>query len=141
MKILIAVLLFLISLTINFQVIDFLTELKPVIRNIPIPESALRTEPKDFNYPYYTGNVRASIAEHWKVPEERQKAKAVVVFNIVRNGTLGREKVKIAESTGNKVFDESAIKSIVEASPFLPLPEEYKEKSVRIFFEFVCGEK
>jgi TonB family protein len=57
------------------------------------------------------------------------------MFEIGRDGSI-REQPELEKSSGNTVYDQSALRAITEASPFPPLPPEFKAASLRVHFGF-----
>ena len=42
----------------------------------------------------------------------------------------------VEKSSGNTLYDQSAVRAVMEASPFPPLPPEFKASSLRVHFGF-----
>jgi len=56
--------------------------------------------------------------------------------------THGRIRDPLVEQTsGDSLFDQSALRAVMEASPFPPLPQEFKASSLRVHFGFLPGEQ
>lgn len=49
---------------------------------------------------------------------------------ITKDGSL--EKVEILETSGHEILDETALRSIRDAAPFLPIPEELKKNKLEL---------
>ena len=60
--------------------------------------------------------------------------KAVASFVIAGDGSVSD--IKIEKSSGNKIFDKKVMKTIKSAGPFSPLPLDYDEDDLKIYFEF-----
>jgi protein TonB len=58
----------------------------------------------------------------------------VVLFEIQRDGQVRDPLVE--KSSGNNLYDQSALRAVMEASPFPPLPPEFKASSLRVHFGF-----
>jgi len=82
----------------------------------------------------YRDLLEQRIAQHWRtddVDPRVQNAPAVIVtFVIHRDGAAGN--VRVEQSSGNKVLDNSALRAVYEASPFQPLPAAYDRNEARI---------
>jgi TonB family protein len=90
----------------------------------------------DFPFDYYLRMVQAKIAERWAPPRPAARGgeRAIIMFEIGRDGSI---KMPILEkSSGLSPYDQSALRAVAEASPFPPLPPEFKAPSLRVHFGF-----
>ena len=88
----------------------------------------------DFPYAYYIRQIQQKIQERWMgraIPGQQP----TVVFEIRRDGKLNV--VAIERSSGNAYYDQVALRAINDASPFPPLPEDFKKSVLRIGLQFV----
>lgn len=89
---------------------------------------------------YYT-LIWSRIKGKWALPQgilPRENVEAVIQAKILKNGSvadLGFEK-----HSGNRYFDESAMKAIKKASPFPPLPQWIKDNSIAVGIRFHSSE-
>ena len=60
--------------------------------------------------------------------------RVVVLFEIQRDGQIREPTVE--RTSGNSLYDQSALRAVTEASPFPPLPPEFKASSLRVHFGF-----
>lgn len=78
------------------------------------------------------------VAQKWRTdsidPRIRTLPAAIVTFEILRNGTV--RNVRVFQSSGNVLLDNSAQRAIFEAAPFPPLPNAYDGNSAVIEFWF-----
>jgi TonB family protein len=90
----------------------------------------------DFPFTYYLRQIQAKIGERWVPPRAASAGgeRTIVLFEIGRDGQI-REPV-LERSSGNALYDQSAIRAVTEASPFPPLPPEFKAGSLRVHFGF-----
>jgi TonB family protein len=90
----------------------------------------------DFPFTYYLRQLQAKISERWAPPRPATAGgeRAVIMFEIGRDGSI-REPV-LEKGSGNTLYDQSALRAIAEASPFPPLPAEFKSSSLRVHFGF-----
>lgn len=72
--------------------------------------------------------VKTRINTHWSIlGEDRQSERVTVIgVRIADNGRLMNASVD--ESSGDQMFDRSAMRAVVQADPFPPIPSEVKEK-------------
>jgi len=89
----------------------------------------------------YYSSLWIRIKKQWVLPQSilpRDNIEAIVHTRILRNGAvteLGFEK-----KSGNRYFDESALKAVRKATPFPPLPEWVKDNSIEIGIRFHSSE-
>jgi colicin import membrane protein len=71
---------------------------------------------------YYT-KIRNQIWQQWVYPDIGQKdLEAIISIRIMKDGTISMQKIE--KSSGNPLFDKSAIKAITKANPLSPPPYE-----------------
>jgi protein TonB len=87
-------------------------------------------------YPFYMNALKRKINENWSPPGAgfAQTRATLVVFTIHRDGSV--RGMDIEQSSGDAFYDQAAIRSVLRASPFPPLPPGYAEESMKIFFSF-----
>lgn len=88
-----------------------------------------------FEYGYYIIAIREKIAANWDVPEAMDGVIARVRFRIERNGKV--VDAEILESSGNPLFDNSALRALLKASPLPPLPAKYPQDWLGVRLQFV----
>lgn len=81
----------------------------------------------------YMSNIENRIKNNWYPPKSNTTSRAVVLFELNRNGEVISAKIK--QSSGNALCDKAAI-SAIENTHFDPLPSEYEGDSVPIEFSF-----
>jgi colicin import membrane protein len=73
--------------------------------------------------PYYAV-IWSRIRGQWALPQgilPKENIEAIITAQILRNGTLAD--ATFEKRSGNRYFDESALRAIHKASPFPPLPD------------------
>jgi colicin import membrane protein len=72
--------------------------------------------------------VKTRINSHWSIfGDDRQSERVTIIgVRIADNGRL--MDASIDESSGDQVFDRSAMRAVFQADPFPPIPSEVKEK-------------
>jgi protein TonB len=98
--------------------------------------ASISLDVSDFPFTYYLRQLQAKIGERWAPPRGASAGgeRAVVVFEIGRDGQIKEPAVE--RSSGNAIYDQAALRAIVEASPFPPLPPEFRAPSLRVHFGF-----
>ncbi len=90
---------------------------------------AVSSSQKDrFPYSWYNSFVQSKMYNLWKRPLRsavgQKQATAVVAFRIFRDGHI--ENIRLQESSGSKVMDDSALQAARMADPLPPLPSGFK---------------
>jgi colicin import membrane protein len=89
----------------------------------------------------YYSIIWSKVRQEWALPEgilHDDNLVAVVDAKILRNGNV--DDVSFEKRSGNKYFDESAIKAVRKASPFPPLPEWIKDNYIEVGVRFHSSE-
>lgn len=102
----------------------------------PSGVGALTLDVSDFPYAWYLRTVLQKVAVQWQhqnqVKEPDQKP--IVFVEIQRDGSI--QTPRIDKSSGNALYDQAALRAVMEASPFPPLPEDWTRPSLRVKFRF-----
>jgi len=88
----------------------------------------------DFPYAYYIRQIQQKIQEKWHgraIPGQQP----AVVFEIRRDGRLNV--MVIDRTSGNAYYDQVALRAINDASPFPPLPDDFRKAVLRVGLQFV----
>ena len=59
-------------------------------------------------------------------------------FRIAKDGNILDETVK--DTSGDRLFDEQAMRAVKMAGPFPPLPDGYTDNDLGVYFEFTYRE-
>jgi TonB family protein len=89
---------------------------------------------------YYTV-IWSKIRGKWVLPQgilPRENIYAVIQARILKNGMVAD--LNFEKYSGNRYFDESAMKAIKKASPFPPLPDSIKDNSIEVGIRFHSSE-
>ena len=71
----------------------------------------------------YYSRIRKEIWQHWVFPDTGKKdLEAIISIRILKDGTIIPQRIE--KSSGNPLFDRSAIKALAKASPLSPPPYE-----------------
>jgi TonB family protein len=89
----------------------------------------------DFPYAWYVKIIRDKIAERWD-PNALPGQQPRVAFEISREGKVSVTRIVVRQSSGSRAYDQVAIRAIAEASPFPPLPDDFKNQLVTIDIQF-----
>jgi TonB family protein len=97
-----------------------------------IGESQPKTE-REVDFSLYMANLQRRIKRAWFPPKCPSSKRITVRFNISRNGTL--HNLKLVSPSGESLNDQAAMKAVMNAAPFAPLPDGSPE-DVDIEFKF-----
>lgn len=102
----------------------------------PVPETgSVSLDAEHFPFGYYIVTMKRKIAAFWQVPgAPRETLHCVVYFQVLRNGAIGTPSVEF--SSGNIVFDQAALRSVVRANPLPPLPDGFTDDYLGVHFSF-----
>jgi TonB family protein len=62
----------------------------------------------------------------------------VIYFEIDREGQI-RGDPKVKQSSGDELYDQSALRAVVDSIPFPPLPREFPGQYLKVNFGFDPG--
>ncbi len=82
----------------------------------------------------YMASLRNKIQRSWTPPDVLEEGHAVVVFKVDRYGNIISS--KITESSGNSLYDQSAINAVEQAAPYDEFPETSKKEVLTIQYNF-----
>lgn len=96
------------------------------------PESPITLEGKPFRFPWYLEQLVRKIERNWR--PSSNTLKATVYFRIASDGRLSD--IRIAEESGNFLFDQAARRAVEASAPMPPLPDEYEGDYLGVYFDF-----
>jgi len=105
--------------------------------NAVLPSTgSISLDVSDFPFTYYLRQIQAKISERWAPPRAAAAGgeRAIIMFEIGRDGQI--KEPTLERSSGNALYDQSALRAVADASPFPPLPPEFKASSLRVHFGF-----
>ena len=89
----------------------------------------------------YFAQIRARVKGQWAVPAAiipKRDIKAIIAVQITRSGAIAN--ISFEKRSGNRYFDESAMKAVRKASPFPPFPEGYPDGVIEVGIVFPSRE-
>jgi colicin import membrane protein len=104
------------------------------------PGQAHESESGAKTHEYYA-LIWSRIKGQWALPPgilPRENIEAIIQAQISRNGTIAN--VSFEKRSGNRYFDESALKAIKKASPFPPFPAWMRDSSIDVGIRFYSAE-
>jgi TonB family protein len=96
---------------------------------------------EDFPFAYYLATIKRKIAANWRVPGTAQKGAihCRVYFTISRSGAVDAPATET--SSGNFLFDQAALRAVIQASPLPPLPGGFADDYLGVHFSFAYEEE
>jgi TonB family protein len=93
-----------------------------------------------FKYDYYLGLIKNKVDNRWSQPVVHNKTKqALIEFTINRNG--GISNLRVADTSGDNYFDQSALRAVTLSTPFPPLPRGFKGDTLKVNYRFIFSGK
>ncbi|MBI4719673.1 MAG: energy transducer TonB [Chitinivibrionia bacterium] len=94
----------------------------------------------DFPFGYYLVTIRRKIAGSWSVPQAQagEEIFCRVYFRIARDGRIISPDIE--KSSGSFMFDQSALRAVMQASPLPPLPGGFGDEYLGVHFSFAYEE-
>jgi TolA protein len=74
----------------------------------------------------YTQYIKQKVKDAWILAERKPGLRAVVRFAVEDSGRV--MDVELADSSGDRTFDQSALRAVSKAGPFPSPPEAYREE-------------
>ena len=94
----------------------------------------------DFPFAYYLATVKRKIATNWRVPGGAAGGvHCSVYFRIRKSGSIDSPAVEV--SSGNFLFDQAALRAVVEADPLPALPGGFGDEYLGVHFSFAYEEE
>jgi TonB family protein len=106
----------------------------------PVTTGDMSLDVADFPFAYYLTTVKRKIASNWQVPgTSRESIHCRVYFRITKSGVI--ESPAVEASSGNFLFDQAALRAVVEASPLPPIPGGFTDEYLGVHFSFAYEEE
>lgn len=100
----------------------------------PGSSSAINTD-SDFPYPWYITQVREALWDSWqRIMPVNSSLKCVIKFRILSSGSISS--AEIEQSSGNRMFDQTALTAVESAGKMPHLPEGFFEDYLTVHVEF-----
>ncbi|MEW6571393.1 MAG: TonB family protein [Nitrospirota bacterium] len=94
---------------------------------------------KDYKFLIYNRRLKEKIESIWIYPPEAAEkgiyGDLLIKFSIKKNGRLGE--VELLRTSGYRNLDDAAMKALIDAEPYWPLPDEWGMNTYTIVGHFV----
>jgi len=119
---------------------DRLSKVKTTSPARPVTRSRINTgNQQQSPYSWYNTFIQSKMYNLWKRPTrdavKKDSATTLISFRVYRDGHI--ESIRLKESSGSKIMDDSALQAVRAADPLPPLPEGFKGRyeDLAILFE------
>ncbi len=101
----------------------------------------MNLDTENFPFGYYLVTMRRKIAGYWDVPLEASQSKRFckIYFRVEKSGRITGSSVE--SSSGSFLFDQAALRAVLQASPLPPLPGDFNEDYLGVHFSFAYEER
>ncbi|MCK5406805.1 MAG: TonB family protein [Candidatus Krumholzibacteria bacterium] len=91
---------------------------------------------QDFPFAYYLSTMKRKIAALWRVPgtSSTEPLHCSVYFRVGRDGSI--QSPSVETSSGTFLFDQAALRAVVQANPLPPLPSGFVDDYLGVHFSF-----
>ena len=116
-----------------------LSKVKTTSARQPVTRSRVSTGNQQSSYSWYNTFIQSKMYNLWKRPTrdavKKDTATTLISFRVYRDGHI--ESIRLKESSGSKIMDDSALQAVRAADPLPPLPEGFKVRyeDLAILFE------
>ncbi len=100
------------------------------IASSPFGADGVGLDNPDFTYDYYVDQMLSMIGGAWVRPRVVGRIEAIVHFRIARDGTVSD--LRLVTSSGNRAFDDAALRAVSAAAPLPPLPASFSADSLGV---------
>jgi protein TonB len=104
-------------------------------------DDTITLDTDDLRYTAYLDGLRRRIELIWKYPETARRdglqGSLVMKFTIAKSGKVDKENIELVKSSGYPMLDAAAKQALIDASPFNPLPGNWKKDSFTITGTFI----
>jgi colicin import membrane protein len=90
----------------------------------------------DFPHAWYLRQVLTKVEAAWQRQGQiaEPPEKPLVIVEIQRDGSIATPRIE--KSSGNAFYDQAALRAIMEARPFPPLPKDWTRPTLGVMFSF-----
>jgi TonB family protein len=94
---------------------------------------------RGFTYSYYLNILLNRISKNWHNPFRDQDVilKSVIYFEVDKDGTIYG--VRLEETSGNQIYNETAMRAVIVTKSLPPLPDEFVDDYLKVHLEFLTA--
>jgi TonB family protein len=95
---------------------------------------------RGFTYSYYLNILLNKISQNWDNPFKGKDVvlKSIIYFEVDANGII--QNVRLEETSGNELYNETTIRAVTLAKKLPPLPDEFSDDYLKVHLEFLSGQ-
>jgi TonB family protein len=100
-------------------------------------QGALTLDVSDFPYAWWVRAAIAKVQDRWQQQNQFNEPpqKPQLLVEVLRDGSIVRIPM-IEKSSGNALYDQAAVRAVMEASPFPRLPDDWAGNLLRLHINF-----
>ena len=102
--------------------------------SIPYYNRSTNNKELQANFSDYMQSINAKLQKNWIVPDMLEEGHLRVLFKIDKEGNVISG--DILESSGNPIYDESAVNAIHKSEPFGRFPENSNRETITVNYSF-----
>jgi len=111
---------------------------------LSVNDPIILSDTHGYNFEPYINAMTARVRTKWYsgMPDsarQGQKGRVVVIFTVVRAGTI--QDVHIVSSSGTGSLDEAATAAVQAISPLPQLPADFSDNSIVVQFAFLYNQR
>lgn len=100
------------------------------IASSPFGAAGVGLDNPDFTYGYYVDQMLSMIGGAWAPPRVSGRIETIVHFRIARDGAVSE--LSLVKTSGNRAFDDAALRAVQNAAPLPPLPASFLSDSLGV---------
>lgn len=110
--------------------------------NFSTSEPLILSDTRGVDFGPYLARVLAAVRRNWLavIPESArlgQKGKTVIVFTILKDGSVPPTQPVVTRTSGQDPLDRAALSAILASVPFPPLPTQFTGEHIVLQFTFL----
>jgi TonB family protein len=100
-------------------------------------QGPLTLDVSDFPYAWWVRAALAKVQDRWQQQNQFSEPpqKPQLLVEVQRDGSISRMPM-IEKSSGNALYDQAAVRAVMEASPFPKLPDDWAGNMLRMHISF-----
>lgn len=110
--------------------------------NFSTSEPQILSDTRGVDFGPYLARVLAAVRRNWYavIPESARlgaKGKVILIFTILKDGSLPALQPAVTRSSGQEPLDRAALSAILASTPFPPLPSQFTGDRITLQFTFL----
>jgi len=111
---------------------------------LSVNDPIILSDTHGYNFEPYMNDVTQRVRMKWysEIPDaarQGQKGRVVLIFTVVRDGTI--QDLRIVASSGTESLDQAATAAVQSASPLTQLPAGFSDNRIVVQFAFLYNQR